>query len=49
MKTIYVHRATEDLHVDMTALRPLVDAFIDGRDTTSTKGGLVDVAEVLEA
>lgn len=49
MKTIYVHRWTEDPDLDMSLLREEFDAFVNGRNTTSTSGGLVDVAGLLGA
>ncbi|KAI0345982.1 haloacid dehalogenase [Trametopsis cervina] len=47
MKTIYVHRWTEDPSLDMSALRLEFDAFVDGRDTTKDEGGLMAVASLL--
>lgn len=49
MKTVYVHRWTEDPDLDMSTLRTEFDAFVDGRNTTSTTGGLISVAGHLEA
>lgn len=49
MKTVYVHRWTEDPDLDMSILRTEFDAFVDGRNTTSTAGGLISVAGLLGA
>lgn len=46
MKTVYVQRATEDLHEDMDLLRAEFDAFVDGA-TDSPSGGLPGVASIL--
>ncbi|KAJ7164979.1 haloacid dehalogenase [Mycena filopes] len=47
MKTIYVHRTTEDLDEDMDQIRTEFDAFVDGT-TPSLAGGIVGVAAILK-
>ncbi|KAI0087818.1 haloacid dehalogenase [Irpex rosettiformis] len=49
MKTIYIQRWTEDPDLNMSILRKEFDAFVDGRNTTSTGGGLISVADCLGA
>ncbi|KAJ7701753.1 haloacid dehalogenase [Mycena rosella] len=48
MKTIYVHRLTEDLHEDMERIRTECDASVDGT-TGDLTGGLSAVAAILGA
>lgn len=49
LKTVYVHRWTEDPDLDMSIVRTQFDAFVDGRETTAHKGGLLEVAGILDA
>ncbi|KII85904.1 hypothetical protein PLICRDRAFT_44328 [Plicaturopsis crispa FD-325 SS-3] len=46
MKTVYIHRTTEDLTEDMDAVKADSDVFIDGR---GAGGGLLELARVLDA
>ena len=48
MRTIYVHRATEDLDEDMAAIRTEFDAFVDGT-SGSRSAGLSEVDRILSA
>jgi hypothetical protein len=43
MKTVYIHRITEDPDEDMDKVRADVDFFIDGTDES---GGLLRLAEL---
>lgn len=47
MKTIYIHRDTEDPLEDEDNLRSEFDLYIDGRAAVGPEGGLVRLAEVL--
>ncbi|WVQ83525.1 haloacid dehalogenase, type II [Cryptococcus sp. DSM 104549] len=47
MRTIYIHRDTEDVFQDMAKIRSEVDLFIDGRTAAGLNGGLVELATVL--
>ncbi|KAJ7507281.1 HAD-like domain-containing protein [Mycena galericulata] len=46
MKTVYVHRVTEDLDEDMDRIRTEFDVFVDGT-TDDLPGGLPSVASIL--
>lgn len=48
MRTIYIHRQTEDLDEDMGVLATEFDAFVDGR-AGGVEVGLGEVARILEA
>ncbi|KAJ7757029.1 haloacid dehalogenase [Mycena metata] len=47
MKSVYVHRKTEDLDEDMDRVRTEFDAFVDGT-TDSLAGGIASVAALLK-
>ncbi|ORY25232.1 HAD-like domain-containing protein [Naematelia encephala] len=47
MRTIYIHRDTEDPEEDFEQLRTDVDLLIDGRAAAGPKGGLIALAELL--
>ena len=44
MRTIYIHRKTEDLDEDMDQVRAGVDMFVDG---TKPEAGLAELADRL--
>ncbi len=46
LRTVYIHRNTEDLGEDMEQVRTEVDMFVDG---TKPGGGLTELAERLES
>jgi hypothetical protein len=46
MRTIYIHRDTEDPEEDMDQIRADVDLFLDGTRSTGAKGGLLALADL---
>jgi 2-haloalkanoic acid dehalogenase type II len=46
LRTVYIHRTTEDLTESMTQIRSEVDVFVDGRQGTATCG-LSEVARLM--
>lgn len=46
MKTIYIHRTTEDPLEDMGSLKVEFDLFVDGTMTDGS-GGLLTIADAL--
>ena len=47
MRTIYIHRDTEDPLEDEDALKSEFDLYIDGRAAAGHDGGLVHLAKLL--
>ena len=49
IRTVYLHRWTEDLHEDMAVVKTENDFFINSRSATANFGGLLTLVEMLQA